>query len=65
MPRVDERLFHVDIRFVEKFGGHAALKGGIALRLLDSPRKTNDLDYVSVPYKSKKDTAPTLEMQLS
>ena len=27
----------------------------MVLRLLESPRLTNDLDYVFVPYKSKKD----------
>lgn len=42
-------------RISESFGEHAILKGGMALRLLNSPRSTNDLDYVFVPYSSKKE----------
>ena len=30
----------------EVFQDHAVLKGGMCLRLLHSPRSTNDLDYV-------------------
>jgi len=41
--------------FAEKFNKHAILRGGMVLRVLGSPRLTNDLDYVFVPYKSKKD----------
>jgi predicted nucleotidyltransferase component of viral defense system len=39
----------------QKFDKHAVLKGGMVLRVLGSPRLTNDLDYVFVPYESKKD----------
>ena len=39
----------------EKFHHHAVLKGGMVLRLLDSPRSTNDADFVFVPYESRKD----------
>jgi predicted nucleotidyltransferase component of viral defense system len=39
----------------DAFGNHAIIKGGIALQLLDCPRSTNDIDYVFIPYKSKKD----------
>jgi len=42
-------------RFAEVFNEHAILKGGMVLRLLNSVRSTNDLDYVFVPYNSKKD----------
>jgi len=42
-------------RLAERFGNHAILKGGMALRLLDCPRATNDLDYVFVPFSSKND----------
>jgi predicted nucleotidyltransferase component of viral defense system len=38
----------------DKFATNAILKGGMELRLLDCPRFTNDLDYVFVPYSSKK-----------
>lgn len=36
------------------------VKGGLVLRLLDCPRRTNDLDLVLVPYGSKRDAAPKL-----
>jgi predicted nucleotidyltransferase component of viral defense system len=41
--------------FAQKFDKKAVLRGGMVLRVLGSPRLTNDLDYVFVPYKSKKD----------
>ncbi len=41
--------------FADAFGKQAILRGGMVLRLLDSPRLTNDLDYVFVPFKSKND----------
>lgn len=41
-------------RFAEEFKEHAILKGGLLLRLLDSPRFTNDVDFVFAPYRSKR-----------
>ncbi|MEI7828015.1 MAG: nucleotidyl transferase AbiEii/AbiGii toxin family protein [Euryarchaeota archaeon] len=41
--------------FAQTFDKKAVLRGGMVLRVLGSPRLTNDLDYVFVPYKSKKD----------
>ena len=41
--------------FAEKMDKRAVLRGGMVLRLLGCERLTNDLDYVFVPYKSKKD----------
>jgi len=41
--------------FAQKFDKKAVLRGGMVLRVLGSPRLTNDLDYVFVPYKSKKE----------
>lgn len=41
--------------FAQRFNKKAVLRGGMVLRVLGSPRLTNDLDYVFVPYKSKKD----------
>jgi predicted nucleotidyltransferase component of viral defense system len=41
--------------FADRFSNHAILKGGMELRLLDCPRFTNDLDYVFIPFSSKKD----------
>ena len=42
------------------FPENAILKGGMSLRLVDSPRGTNDLDYVFIPFKSKKDIVDIL-----
>jgi len=47
--------------FSETFRNHAILKGGMVLRLLNCPRFTNDLDYLFIPYKSKKEIRPMLE----
>lgn len=41
--------------FAERFNTMAILRGGMVLRLLGCPRLTNDLDYVFVPFKSKRD----------
>lgn len=49
----------------EKFGNHAILKGGMVLRLLNSHRSTNDLDYIVIAYISKKDLVPLLKKALS
>lgn len=51
-------------RFAEVFEEHAILKGGIELRLLDCPRSTTDIDYVFVPFRSKKEIAPRIEQLL-
>ena len=45
-------------RFAEEFEDHAILKGGLVLQLLDSPRLTNDVDFVLVPYSKKREIAP-------
>ncbi len=37
--------------FAQKFDKKAILHGGMVLRVLGSPRLTNDLDYIFVPYK--------------
>lgn len=41
--------------FAQRFDKRAVLRGGMVLRVLGSARLTNDLDYVFVPYRSKKD----------
>lgn len=48
-------------RFAEAFEDHAILKGGIALRLFDCPRSTTDIDYVFVPFRTKKDARGRIE----
>jgi len=51
--------------FAVNFGAHAILKGGMALRLLQSPRYTNNADFVFVPYSSKKDALELIHTKLS
>lgn len=48
-------------RIAEVFGEKAILKGGMELRLFDLPRFTNDLDYVFVPFSSKKEIDTLLD----
>ncbi|MBI2213860.1 MAG: nucleotidyl transferase AbiEii/AbiGii toxin family protein [Acidobacteria bacterium] len=48
-------------RFAEEFNERAILKGGLLLRLLDSPRDTNDADFVFAPYRSKRQIAPRVK----
>lgn len=43
-----------------RFDKRAVLRGGMVLRILGSPRFTNDLDYLFIPYRSKKDLLPEL-----
>lgn len=52
-------------RFAEVFEDHAILEGGMALRLIDSPRSTTDIDYVFVPFTSKKDIRKKIESVLN
>jgi hypothetical protein len=60
-PATEQGLFlWVLHRFAEAFEEHAVLKGGIALALHDCPRATNDIDYVFVPFESKKDIVERL-----
>jgi len=58
---VDELIIWVIHRFSEVFQEHVILKGGMQLMLLSSERATNDLDYVFVPFDSKKEIAPRIE----
>jgi predicted nucleotidyltransferase component of viral defense system len=65
-PATADALFlWVMHRFAEKFAEHAILRGGMALRLLDSPRMTTDVDYVFVPDPSKKDIRLEIETLLN
>ena len=52
---VDGLMIFLINTFSEEFPQSAILKGGMCLRLLDCPRLTNDIDYVFIPYSSKKD----------
>lgn len=60
----DELAVFIINRFAELFGNHAILKGGMVFKLLGSPRYTNDIDYVFVPYKSKNDIKDNIYNEL-
>lgn len=65
-PATPDRLFlWVMHRFASLFDRHAILKGGMALRLLDSPRSTTDIDYLFVPYRSKREVRRLIERALA
>ncbi len=65
-PATPDGLFlWVMHRFASLFDQHAILKGGMALRLLDSPRSTTDIDYVFVPYDSKLPVKALIEEALA
>lgn len=65
-PATADALFlWVMHRFAEVFEDHAVLKGGMALRLVDSPRATTDIDYVFVPFRSKVEVRERIESVLN
>jgi len=51
-------------RLADMYPNNAVLKGGMVLRLLDCPRYTNDLDYIFIPFRSKKDIFPMIQKVL-
>ena len=51
--------------FAQKFGERAILRGGMVLCLLGSARLTNDLDYIFVPYTSKKNIVDEIVIVLN
>ncbi|MCL4818237.1 MAG: nucleotidyl transferase AbiEii/AbiGii toxin family protein [Vicinamibacteria bacterium] len=64
-PATAEGLFLAVMHaFAARFDQHAILKGGIALRLLESPRATTDIDYVFVPFESKREIKADVEAAL-
>lgn len=65
-PATADALFlWVMHRFAERFAKHAVLKGGMALRLRECPRTTNDIDYVFVPFGSKNDVVDDIRSALA
>jgi predicted nucleotidyltransferase component of viral defense system len=48
----------------QTFPAQAILKGGMVLRLLESARNTNDLDWIFLPFKSRKEVAPLMRTEL-
>lgn len=63
--KVEELLAWIVDFFAEKFGSSAILKGGMSLRLMHSPRFTNDVDYIFIPFDSKKDVKSMIEEEFS
>jgi predicted nucleotidyltransferase component of viral defense system len=61
----EELLAWVINFFADEFGNNAVIRGGMALRLLNSPRYTNDIDYIFVPFKSKNELKSLIEKKLS
>ena len=61
----EELLAWVINFFATEFGNNAIIRGGMALRLLNSPRYTNDIGYVFIPFSSKKEVRPLIEKKLS
>jgi len=55
MTEVDRLLIEVIDRMALRFESQAVLRGGMVLRVLGCERLTNDVDYVMVPFRSKKD----------
>jgi predicted nucleotidyltransferase component of viral defense system len=55
MIKEEALLVRVMDLFARKFDRKAVLRGGMGLRILGCERLTNDLDYVFIPFKSKKD----------
>ena len=55
MRKEEALLIKVMDLFARRFDRKAVLRGGMSLRILGCERMTNDLDYVFMPFKSKKD----------
>lgn len=55
MNATEALLVEVMDVIAERFDKHAVLRGGMVLRVLGCERLTNDVDYVFVPFASKKD----------
>jgi predicted nucleotidyltransferase component of viral defense system len=60
MNRTEQLLVEVMDVIAQRFDKHAVLRGGMVLRVLGCERLTNDVDYVFVPYASKKDVVKDL-----
>ena len=61
----DALLLWILHRFSEVFAHTAVVKGGMALRMSGCPRSTTDIDYVFVPFESKRDIARDVRSTLA
>lgn len=57
---IEQLLVEVMDVIARRFDKRAVLRGGMVLRVLGCERMTNDVDYVFVPYASKKDVVDEL-----
>lgn len=55
MRDTEKLLAEIIERMAQRFGGQAILRGGMVLRVLGCERLTNDVDYLMIPFRSKKD----------
>jgi predicted nucleotidyltransferase component of viral defense system len=60
MTELETLLIEVIDRMADRFESQAILRGGMVLRVLGCERFTNDVDYLLVPFRSKKDVVPDL-----
>jgi predicted nucleotidyltransferase component of viral defense system len=60
MNQTEALLVEVMDVIAERFDQHAVLRGGMVLRVLGCERMTNAVDYVFVPFASKKDVVDDL-----
>lgn len=65
VKNIDELLLWFMGYFAQTFRNRAIIMGGMVLRLLNSPRATNDLDILFVPFTSKKEILPELDRSLA
>jgi predicted nucleotidyltransferase component of viral defense system len=54
---IEKLMVEIMHLLADTFPNQAILKGGMELRLLECPRYTNDLDYVFIPFESKRDVS--------
>jgi predicted nucleotidyltransferase component of viral defense system len=55
MNETEKLLAEVIEQMAERFENQAVLRGGMVLRVLGCERLTNDVDYLMIPFRSKKD----------
>lgn len=55
MNETERLLTEVIEQMAKRFENQAVLRGGMVLRVLGCERLTNDVDYLMIPFRSKKD----------
>ena len=62
--KTEELLTKILNQLMDKFKNHLVLKGGILLRLYNSPRSTQDIDFILLSKESRKKWGPLFEKAL-